>query len=381
LSYIDLSFEHAGVLQRCDIPYVVGADRCEPDGGSILVNAAPASPGQEARYTFQNLLLNCYAEGPDGEPGTEYLVRVSGSVSALAVTERLDTTGLHPMFGDTASLSQIPADRTVTDFVQHAGAAATELEEAACYYARAGQGAGTVFSMPGVLFGGADLPATQGDSQVLAGLALLGAAAAHLSLAHDVDMPLDDVLCDEDDPPLTGCPSDSQLVATFNGAVASAFRPEHFAIAERLTSEGLSLLDAGLSSLDANSLFVKNSVSAPGLDMLADVVRAARQSLESGDTALPHVSPAILFDLHQFFAEPRNPRSFGTGPLLHEEQCDADVCSSSIELAPAFLDQYFAGTIDAEWEGTEYTSTNEDAIEDAGREMSRSFGSRFVLGN
>jgi hypothetical protein len=347
--------------------------------------------GQEASYMLKNVLLSCTPDTESAAPGVEpvapleYLIRVNGTASAVAVSQTLDTTGLHPMFGEDFVWDHTPSDRTGTDLVQHAGAAASELEEAACFFARAGQGSGMVYTMPGVLFGGSDLPISKGDSQILAGAALLSAAAAQLALAHDIDMPLAQLICDSDSScpgdsscePATACLSDPEYVDTFNQAFGSAFHAERFANAERLTSEALPLLDAGISNLDASSLLVKNDVSSAGLQMLQDVVQAARTSLESQPTPLPHVTPEIIFNLGAFFADPRGVKSAAAPLLRYVEECDLDVCTSTTEIDPAFRDEYFAGTLEADWDA-EHEFVDADAVEDATQEMSRNVGSLFV---
>ena len=66
-------------------------------------------------------------------------------------------------------------------------------------------------------------------------------------------------------------------------------------------------------------------------------------------------------------------------PLQFTEECDIDYCSTSTELAPGFLDEYFAGSIDADWEGT-YDWDNEDALSDATEEAGLNFSRHFAVG-
>ena len=346
----------------------------------MLVNSAPTVPGEPASYTLQNLLLTCNppsdAATPDVEPPS-YLVRVSGTVSATGVSYTLDTTGLHPVFGSDYVLNRIPADKTGTDLIQHTGAAAGELEEVACFFAHAAQGAGTIFTIPGVLLGGGDLPITKGDAQLLAGGALTLAAGSKLALAHDLAMPLNQLICDEEGA-TTPCPTDQEYVDLFNQGLAAGFRPEGFADAKALLAEALPMLDAGLTNVDATSLFVKNPTSSQGYGILREVVVALNQSLYSG-TTLPHITPEIMVNLGAFFANPRNPTSLSVQPLQYTEECDVDFCTYSTGLASGFLDEYFAGSIEADWDG-EHVWDNEDALTDATEEASLSVSRHFALG-
>ena len=373
LSWVSLTFDTAGMTHYCQLPYFSSAAGCQPDGGSVLVAQAAHAPDQPASYTLQNLLLGCSSDGG----AAEQLIRVSGSVSAQSVGERVDTAGLHPMFGsDFSFAAQIPAERRMTDVIEHAGSAIFELEEAACYFARAGAGSGTVFTIPGVLLGGQDLPVSPGDARTLAGLWLLGAGLAQLTMAHGFDMPLNRLVCEGD-----ACPTGRDFTDEINRTFASSFHPERFPVAQRLVGEGLAQLDGGIASLDESSLFVKNALSAAGLGMLLDLVRASRQSLESGEIGLPHVAPQLQVDLRAFFGKPRNPRSLGIRPLSYEEVCDVDFCSSTTELDPAFLDAYFKGSTDVVWEGGDYEWVDDAAVSDATDEIVRNLNRHFVLGN
>jgi hypothetical protein len=381
LGWVDLSFTQQGVQYWCQIPYSLTTGPCQADGGSIVVDSAATSPGQQASYTLQNLLLACQPESatPTLAP-TIYQVRATGTVSALAVSQDLDTTGLHPMFANGFSWSAgIPADRKVTDLVRHVGAVAEELEEAGCFLNRAAQGSGTIFTVPGVLYGGKDLPVSQGDTQVLASFSYLAAATGHLVSAYEIDMPLNQLICDSSTSSVA-CPSDQQLVSSFNAAFASAFHGGEFAVAQSLAAIGLPLLDAGLGHLDASSLLVKNGVSTEGIGLFRDVVQAAVQSLANGSVALPHVSPTVTLDLKAFFANPRNPRDVGAPVLLYQQQCDAYGCYSSTEVNSTFLNQYFAGSIGADWSSSSYQWSNDQAVTDALNEFGRSLERYFLSG-
>jgi len=385
LSSVSFSFDQAGVQQRCSLPYFSAGDSCEADGGSVLVKLLAASPGQQASYTLQNLLLSCSPDVEQAassvEPASEppkYLVRLNGDVSALGVSEERDTTGLHPVLAGDFVLDHIPPNKTGTDLIQHSGAAAAELEEAACFFARAGQASGNVFTIPSVLFGGSDSPVSGGDSQVLAGLALLGAATAELFLAHDLSMPLGQMFCDSDVSP-TPCLTDPEYVSAFNQAIATGFYPERFATSKRLMGEALPLLDSGMAKLDGSSLLVRNEISSRGLGMLREVVRAVHSSFASS-TEFPHVTPAVALNLGAFFGNPRNPRNMSAPMLRHVEECDLDVCTSNTEMAPAFRDEYFKGSIEADWEA-DHEFADDDAVADATREMARNAGGLFLGGN
>jgi hypothetical protein len=196
-------------------------------------------------------------------------------------------------------------------------------------------------------------------------------------MAHDLSMPLNRLICDEDGA-TTPCPTDQEFVDEFNQGLAAGFRPEDFAEARALLGVSLSLLDAGLINVNESSLFVKNRISTEGLDMLRDVVVALNQSLTSG-TMLPHVSPAIMVNLGAFFANPKNPTTLSVQPMLYTETCDLDVCTYSYGFHDAFYEEYFAGSIDADWSG-DHVWENEEAVESAMEEASLSVNRHFALG-
>ena len=235
-----------------------------------------------------------------------------------------------------------------------------ELEEAACFFKIAGQGSGRVYDVPGELFGGSDVPVSKGDSEIVAAFALLGAAAGHLAWVHEIDLPLGRVICDSGDPAATPCYDDQTFASRFNSAFASKFHPGRMLIVERLVAEALPLLDRGIADLDANSLLARTAISSPGLDALRTMVQAAFQSIQNGTVALPHVTPALSVNFKALFESPRNPKNLGVPPLLYSEECDVDYCWTSTELDIRFVERYFEGRINADWENGSYDWSDDD---------------------
>jgi hypothetical protein len=368
LGYLDLSFESGESTYWCNLPYYVPTGQCESDGGNIVVTSAATAPGQQASYQFNNLLLNCYVSGPAAEG--EGLVRVSGTVSAVAVSESLDLTGLHPLFHDSDSIpAQIPAGTTLNALLEHGGAAAAELEHAACFFKIASQGSGHIYDLPGVLFGGSDVPISKGDTELVAALTLLGAAAGHLAWVHEIDMPLGQIIC-SNDPGATPCLSNEEFVSRFNRAFASDFHPGRLLVVERLVDEALPLIDQGLADLDATSLVVRNGASTAGLDAMRAIVQGLSQSIRTGGTTFPRVTPAIPINLKALFENPRNPRSLGN-VLEYVEDCDGDYCYTSSGIDIDFISRYFDGRIDADWENGDYEYLDNDAVEAAFEEIDK----------
>jgi hypothetical protein len=306
-------------------------------------------------------------------------VRVNGTLSALAVSESLDLTGLHPVLQGTDSIpAQIPAGATLNSLLQHGGAAAAELEHAACFFRIASQGSGHIFDVPGTLFGGSDAPFSKGDTELIAAFTLLGAAAGHLAWVHEIDMPLRQIICDSNDPAASPCLSDEQFASQFNRAFASDFHPGRLLIVERLVAEALPLLDQGLADLDGNSLIVRNGVSSAGLDAMRTMVLGVLQSIENGAVTLPRVTPGIPMNLEALFENPRNPRNVGN-VLEFQEECDIDgYCWSSTGIDVGVVDRYFAGRIDADWENGDYEYLDSDAVENAFEEIGNQ-SSRYLI--
>ncbi len=374
LSYVDLRFEQGNTTYYCSLPYGVESTACETDGGSIVVTAAGTTPGQHVAYQLENLLLTCSDED---SWDVEYAVRVSGTADGVVVTPSVDTSGLHPMFSEDYDFeANLPSATTIATLQQGVAALTPELEEAACYFRRAGGGTGTVFQFPGALTGGDDVPFSQGDAQVLGAALLASAAFIQLASAAEVPMPIHDLICDSEDP---ACPTEEKLTATFNQTLGQTFHAEQFAVAQRLVSEAAPLLDAGLGNLDETSLLVANATSMSGLLMIRDVVQAVNAAL-TVRTVIPHVAPAVHLDLKAFFSAARNPQDVGVPPLEWVEDCDQWDCWSYSELNLSFLEAYLEGTTDADWVDGDYTWEDEDAVEDAlGESFSHALGT-FVGG-
>jgi hypothetical protein len=380
LGWLDLEFDAAGTSYYCELPYSIEASQCQPDGGNIVVTQAATAPGQPAGYEFRELVLQCYAPSTD-DSSPSVLVRVNGTLSMTAVSEQLDTSGLHPLFGSDHSL-RVPVGTVLTDALRHGGSAAAELEEAACFFKLAAQGSGSVYTIPGVLFGGSDVPMSKGDVEIVAAAALFGAAAGHFAWVHDVDMALDDILCDSSDASAS-CPTDAEFVSRFNAAFASGFHPDRLLVVERLAAESLELLEQGIADLDGTSLLVRNGVSAAGLDATRALAQAALQSVRSGKVTLSRFTPPIDVNFKAYFESPRNPKEAGP-VLVYEEECevgsDPETCYSETTISQPFLERYFEGRIDADFEGSYEWADGDafsDAMEEVGNNLSRNAISPF----
>ena len=388
LEYVGLRFDAGDNHYSCWIPYYAAGGSCEADGGRVLITHGGNSPGDQIDYALNDLLLECVvSERGDDDPGyvgpagTLPQIRVSGVLSAAAVAEDVDTAGLHPMFQEDFDIHDtLPASTTVTDLLQGAAGLTPDLEEAACFFARAGEGTGQVGTFPGALVAGPDVAISQGDAQVLGGSLLMLAATAEVVSAFGVPMALEDLICDDAS---ASCPSEEELAADFNAVFASTFDAAPFAEAERLTTAAIPLLDAGLGHLDEDSLLVNNAESTAGLELMRDFVQAAGRSLE-GSVALPHITPVLHVDLANFFQTARNPRDVDEPVLLVEEECDDWDCWSSTELNTDFLAEYFADTTDADWAGdTDYEmpDADEEAIDDALQEIGDSLSRHIMAGD
>lgn len=387
LDWVDLSFDLGQETYWCSLPYSFTATDCQADGGSVVIDAAPVAAGDAVALTLENVLLSCTVDdgtdaAPTAVPTTPSLwVRVSGGFSATAVTSEIDTTGLHPMFGDEGlNLPEdIPRDRTVTDLVAHASGMAAELEEAACFFRIAAEGSGEVFTLPGSLYGAQDMPVSKGDTQVLAAFAMLAAAAGRAGAAYEIDMPLFQLFCDTDpeaSDDSADCPAHADTVSAFNAAFGATFHEDRFASARGLVAEALPLLEQGLGNLDETSLLVRNSASGPGLDLMRPVIQALNQSLDAGPVALPNVSPSLPVDVGALFESPKSPQDVEAPFLLYEQTCDGVTCYEETNLNVAFFEQYFAESIQADWDG-EYTFSDENAVEATFEEFARSL-SRYL---
>jgi hypothetical protein len=376
IEWLDLWFDVGTSSYSCSIPYDQPIATCQPDGGSIVVTSAASAVGDSASYEFRNLMLTCY-DGSSDLATDDIIVRVSGTASATAVSDELDTSGLHPIFAEGFELAgQIPAGKTLTDVMQHAGSAGAELEEAACFFDIAGQGTGHVFDIPGVLFGGSDVPISKGDAEIIASLSLSGAALGHVAWMHEISMPLNRLICEDE----ASCPTDQQYVTEFNAAFASNFHGGRLEVVKRLVTQALPLLDRGLADLDGSSLFVRDAKSTAGLDALRTLVQASNDSLANGEMPLPRVTPALLIDWKELFGTARNPKS--AGPLLrYEETVEDGETYTSVELNTTFLQRYFAGRIDADWENGDYDWTDEEVASDAFEELGTNMQRYLVYGN
>jgi hypothetical protein len=271
----------------------------------------------------------------------------------------------------------LPAATSVATLQQHAIGLTPELEEAACYFRRAGAGTGTVFELPGMLVGGRTVGFSQGDTQVLGAALLLSGAFLELASAAEVPIPIHDLVCSSNE---AGCPTEQQLTDTFNQRFGTTFHADQFGVAHRLVAEAAPLLDAGLGNLDENSLLIANATSMPGLLQIRDIVQAVNTAL-TVRTVLPHVSPVVNLDLGAFFATAKNPHDVPLPVIEYTEQCDQWGCWSSTDLNTSFLDAYLEETTDADWVNGDYQWTDDgDAVGDAlGESLLHALG-QFVGG-
>lgn len=372
---VSLGFTHEGVRYYCSAARAQAPDNCNPDGGSITVVQPGHTVGTPAEYRLEDLLVACELDGYSVNVGRvaapALTLRVSGNAQTTTVSSRLDTTGLHPIFGASDVLGRIPPDVTVSQGISHLAGVTDQWALASCYFDRASAGTGTVFQLPGILYGGDDVSFAPGDAKVLAGLSALFAAAGHMAAAYSVDMPLGALLCEE------SCPAGDEVTTMFNQVFAQVFHADRFAAAKPFLEVGIARLSAGIDALDGDSLFLRDSTTEPGLVELRELLDASATSLQSGQVSLPNFEPALRVDLRALFDRPPSRTGIGSLPLSHTSDCDGTgTCYEDTELNEAFFRDFLGGVV--EWdEDVEWRAA--DAVDDSLEEMARSFQRKGVL--
>ena len=364
---------------ECQLPYSLPAAHCTPDGGSLRVVANGDAAGDHVEYELSQLLLDC-SRTIGGEDDTDEMtlplapVRLTGKLEADVVLE-LDRSGLHRIFQngdeDDSLLQSVPANVASSKLMNHAAAVAGEIASARCYFAQAAEGSGTVFTLPGALYGGRDIALGAGDARMLAAASGLAAAAIELGTSYELDLSTQQLACSLDNglDEVAKCGTAADFVATVNQAARAAkTRHDRLGAARALLAVALDDFELGVAQLDANSALVHDPISAPGWDIALELVRAAQGSL-AARTAIPRVWPAAHVDLHGFFATPPNPSAISQPLLGLRDDCAGDEqgaedCAPEIELEIDYLNAFFAPHSDLDWDG-EYEWQADDELETA----------------
>jgi hypothetical protein len=210
---------------------------------------------------------------------------------------------------------------------------------------------------------------------------MVTAAAGHVASAYDIDMPLFQLMCDTDPESsayAAGCPTPGALVSAFNAAFGATFDDGQMTQAKGLVAEALPLLAEGLGNLEESSLLPNNAASGPGLSLMRDMVQALAQSVDGGPVPLPHVSPALPVDLGAFFDSPKSPQQIDVPFLLYEQTCDDIECYDEVNANQAFFEQYFAESLQANWDG-DYTFSDDAAVEATFEEFGKNVARYLVV--
>jgi hypothetical protein len=373
----------------CQLPFALPAAVCTPDGGSLQVVANGARPGDRVAYELSELLLDCSQAILSDDPNQSDVerplapVRVSGRFEAQVVLE-VDTSGLHRIFQDDDGLllSSVPAKVTSSTLMNHAAAVAGEIASARCYFAKAAEGSGTVFTLPGAVYGGQDVALGPGDARMLAAASGAAAAAIELATSYEFGLSTEQLACWLDDglDAVAKCGTSSEFVAALNRFARTAeTRHDRLGAARALLEVALDDFETGVAQLDENSALVRDQVSAPGWDLALELARAAQGSL-AGRTAIPHIWPVAHLDLKSFFASPPDPRAMSQPLLALSEDCGEggiaqQDCTREIDLEIEYLDAFFAPHSDFDWEG-EYEWQGGDEIETALEQIGAQLRSR-----
>lgn len=381
--YVQLTVDDGDRELDCSLPRSLPAQRCQPSGGSLRVVAAGDQPGDHVEYELTNLLLDCsevvYVDDDRGgaplappAPSAGSIARVSGTVKANVVL-KTDTSGLHALLQGKEGLllAHARADATSDDLMSAAAGVAGEIAAARCYFAKAAQGSGAVFTLPGAIYGGDDLPLGPGDARMLGAAASFAAATVEAASAYEIGLPMQQLACSMDDglDEVAKCGSTRAFVDAVNGKVkAAVLRHERMAAAKALLEVALEDFEQGVEQLDADSALVRDETSMPGWNAALELVQAAQQALE-GRRAVPHLAPAAHIDLAAFFASPPEPAKIARPALLYREDCEdgnAGECYRDVDLDVDYADAFFAPYSDLDWDGEyEWDGTTDSEMEDA----------------
>jgi len=362
---------------ECQVPHSLPAAHCTPDGGSLRVVANGDARGDHVEYELSQLLLDC-SRTIVGQAGISDMVmqlapvRLTGTLKADVVLE-VDRSGLHRIFqdDDESLLQSVPANVASSKLMNHAAAVAGEIASARCYFAKAAEGSGTVFTLPGALYGGRDLALGAGDARMLAAASGLAAATIELGTSYELDLSSEQLACwlDGGLDQVAKCGTSAAFVAAINRAArAATTRHDRLGAARALLELALDDFELGVAQLDEDSALVRDQVSMPGWDLALELARAAQGSL-AARTAIPHIWPAAHVDLRGFFASPPTPRAISQPLVALRDDCadlgpDAEDCAREIELQIDYLNAFFAPHSDLDWNG-EYEWQAGDELETA----------------
>lgn len=337
-----LSISYSGGGRYCYQPTSVPTADCVPDGGRIEILAAGNRNGASYRLRFTNLLMSCSSQ----------MVRANGEIDSTFQGD-LDTTGLHPLMADLADglesttggnafgrtyLGALAAGTSAEQLLRPLFPLSAELDGAAGACERAAQASGVIFTVPGVVFGGDDLPVTAADAGVLAGLLSITSAALQIASAYQWPLPLAG-LCTG-----SACLETTAAVDRFNANLPALTNPAVMSNARTRLATGLEQLAAGLSALSADSVIRRDATTAAGIERWRGWAMTAKSSVDQGSTALDGFTPAVGLDLARLFTAPPRPDQAGADPLVVE--------LGSVKLVEAFYDEVLGPYVDVTADGS-----------------------------
>ena len=382
MPYVRLSLRDGDVEQECQLPYSQQPQTCVANGGSIRVVSTGAEEGARVEYELTDVLLECRRHALDDEasdvaPASPLLppTRLSGHVHADVVLA-LDTSGLHALFQDDDDLivDSAPAGATSTQLANHAAAVAGEVASARCYFAKAAEGSGTVFTLPGSLWGGGDVELGAGDARMLAAGAAFAAATIELGTSYEVELSMQQLACSLGDglDQAAKCGTTRAWVDAVNASARAAkLRHDRLSAARALLELALEDFEAGVDQLDENSALVRDASTMPGWDVMLELVRAAQASLVAR-TAVPRVSPALHVDAGRFFSSPPDLAAISRPPVLFQEECEqlggTTDCTRDTGLDSEYQHELLGPYSDIDWDG-EYVWQQDEAVEDAAQQI------------
>ncbi len=326
----------------CSPPSTVPTTGCDPDGGSVEVLSAGSSNGAPFRVRFSNLLMSC----------DDRLVRASGEVNS-AYLDTLNTGGLHPLIADLADglesntggnafgrtyLGGLSAGTQAEGLLRPIFGLSGEMEVAAAACERAAQGSGVIFTIPGALFGGSDLPVTAADAGVLAGFLRIGSAVLRIGSAYQWRMPVAG-LCTS-----SACVETEVAVERFNANLPTLTDRAALAAARTQLQSGLERLAQGLAALSLESLIKKDAASAPGIERWRGWALTAKASVDQGATALDGFTPIVGIDLARLFTSPPELDQAAADPLVVEV--------GNLKLVEAYYDEVLSPYVDVTADGS-----------------------------
>lgn len=323
----------------CYQPTSIPTAGCDPDGGSVEILAAGSSNGAPYRLRYTNLLMTC----------SDRPVRASGEVNAQYL-DVLDTAGLHPLIADLADgeetattlgrtyVSALSAGTSAEQLLRPLYGLSGELETAAAACERAAQGAGVVFTIPGPLFGGSDLPVTAADAGVLAGLLRIGSAGLRIASAYQWRLPFAG-WCTR-----TACIEPEVVADRFNTNLPTLTDRTALTTARTQLQAGLDRLAQSLAALSADSVVKRDANSTAGIERWRGWALTAKASVDQGATALDGFTPAVGIDLARLFTAPPQPDQAAADPLVVE--------LGDLKLVEAFYDEVLGPYVDVTADGS-----------------------------